>query len=102
MESRARELTFAFSMLFFGNLVDNWRANQKTILVSLQAGFGIICLIQAGILKAFISDDIDPGRIYLSKTLIHSLDYTQQFLGSGIFLIILLQVFNWFPARVIH
>ena len=28
--------------------------------------------------------------------------YTQSFIGTGIYLIILIQVFNWFPGRLIH
>ena len=31
-----------------------------------------------------------------------NISYTIQFLGTGIYLVILLQVFNWFPTRSIH
>ena len=30
------------------------------------------------------------------------IDYSLQFIGTGIYIIILLQVFNWFRARSVH
>ena len=48
-KSRNSTLTFAFSLLFFGNLVDNLRGHQKQMIISLEVAFGSLNLIQASL-----------------------------------------------------
>ena len=97
-------LTFALSLLFFGNLVDNLRGRQKHMIITLEVAFGIINLSQAGIeyyvYKVMDWESKTEKEICVNVILV--CNHTRIVLGTGVYLILLLQVFNWFPSRMIH
>ena len=92
-------------MLFFGNLVDNLRGRQKQMIIALEIAFGMINLIQAGIEYYFYKIE-DDKKARVERIMWHGViltcTHTRIVLGTGVYLIVLLQVFNWFPGRMIH
>ena len=48
------QMVYVFSLLFFGNLIDNLRHQQKTIIVLLEIAFATVTLIKGGLDKAFL------------------------------------------------
>lgn len=94
---------FIFACIIYGNLIDNHNKqnHHKSMILVSQIAFAIICLGYGGIstlLKTYrdpISHDADQKTSRL-------LNQTIQFTGTGIYMITLLQVFNWFSSRNVH
>mmetsp|Transcript_29851 Transcript_29851/g.37018 ORF Transcript_29851/g.37018 Transcript_29851/m.37018 type:complete len:202 (+) Transcript_29851:1-606(+) len=93
--------TYVFACLFFGNLIDNHNEqnHHRRMIIISSLVFGSLCLLKAWLEMLWL-DNLD-GRAMLRQCL-KSVDYGLQFTGTGVYMIVLLQVFNWFAARRIH
>ena len=95
------QITYVFACLVIGNLIDNHisQNHHRRMIITLEASFAILCLILATL--TLIHDHHVNLRLEILP-IINRLSYALQFVGTGIYLIVLLQVFNWFPAHNIH
>ena len=69
------------------------------MIITLEILFGIFCLI--GAIFGMYAESHTRKWLEIIPILKRT-SYALQFFGSGIYLIVLLQVFNWFPAHRIH
>ena len=73
------------------------------MIIWLEISFGTACIILASVTIFYGDyDTLTKKQLHGYYNLTHFLSYSVQFLGTGIYLTILLQVFNWFPGRLIH
>lgn len=94
------KMTFMFGLVVFGNLIDNV-SQPKFVLIIFQIALGL-CWIFTGILVEYSLDyTVEELDEYIKNALFLNLNIAQ-FFASGILILCILQLSNWFTRKNIN
>ena len=101
-------MTFMFGLVVIGNVVDNV-SEPKWVTIFLQGTLGLCWIISGCLIHYFEKQDQDPDSPEHDSSLIDSIKQgflnqlmVAQFLGSGVIIINILQISNWFTQMHIN
>lgn len=90
-------LTTSLAYLIFGNLIDNY-ANHRILIISCDLTIGLLYLLYSAaiLIHNDASSSLEEGLV---DSLIQNLKFCLYATGPCIYLMIWLQLFNWFPKK---